>query len=267
MQLTCHNLSVQYKLIKALDDFNLDLTTGKICTLIGPNGSGKSTVLQTIAGLLTPSCGQVCLDNTPVQSMTRRVLARKLAFLPQHPIAPDEMSVAQLVRQGRFSHVGLLGAYKKSDEDVIEWALHNTGLSGFNDRFLNELSGGERQRAWIAAALAQEAQILLLDEPTSFLDIGYQTEVLDLIYQLSRKRGTIILMSIHDINQAMAIGDHISLLANGQHIFHGTPHQLAQSGLIETTFRIKGQFVPIRSDAPPHFDIEWTNKITTKKLI
>ncbi|WP_374831346.1 ABC transporter ATP-binding protein [Paenochrobactrum pullorum] len=257
MQLICDHLSIHYKTRKALNAFNLQLKRGEICTLIGPNGSGKSTALQAIAGLIPPTQGKSFLDNYPVQSMSRRLLARKLAFLPQQPLAPDEMRVCQLVRQGRFAHVGLLRSYKKSDEEAIEWALHSTGLSGYGERFLNELSGGERQRAWIAAAIAQEAEILLLDEPTSFLDIGYQAEVLDLVYQLSREYGTTILISIHDINQAMAICDRIVLLDGGKQIFNGTADILAQSGLIEKTFRVKGQFVSLRTDAPPHFDIEW----------
>lgn len=259
MHLNCHHLTVHYKNHKALSAFNLQLNKGEICTLIGPNGSGKSTALQTIAGLIKPDTGRVNLNTISLQSLPRRMLARKLAFLPQNPAAPDEMTVAQLVRQGRFSHVGLWQAYQQKDEDAIQWALQSTGLAGFGERFLNELSGGERQRAWIAAAIAQEAEVLLLDEPTSFLDIGYQAEVLDLVYKLSRERGTTIIMSIHDINQAMAICDRITLLKAGQQIFNGTPHRLTQSGLIEETFRIMGKFVSIRADAPPHFDVDWLN--------
>lgn len=257
MQLNCDHLSVHYKNRQALNGFNLQLKQGEICTLIGPNGSGKSTALQAIAGLIKAVEGTILIDACPVRSMSRRSLARKLAFLPQQPIAPDEMRVSQLIRQGRFAHVGLLRPYKKSDEDIIEWALHSTGLSGYNERFLNELSGGERQRAWIAAAIAQEAGILILDEPTSFLDIGYQAEVLDLIYRLSRERGTIILMAIHDINQALAICDRIVLLDKGHQLFNNTAHLLAQSGLVEKTFGISGQFVTLQSDSPPHLDINW----------
>lgn len=152
--------------------------------------------------------------------------------------------------------MGLFRTYRPEDEGAIKWALESTGLSDFADRGLRELSGGERQRAWISAALAQETQILLLDEPTSFLDIGYQIEVLDLVHRLSRERDVSIVMAIHDLNQAMSICDRISLLDKGTLVFDGDPKDLAASGLIEKVFRVRGQFVQIAPHAPPHFDVE-----------
>ncbi|SDA93773.1 iron complex transport system ATP-binding protein [Sinorhizobium sp. NFACC03] len=231
---------------------------GEIRALIGPNGSGKSTALQALAGLIAPSEGKAEIEGVALASMSRHAIAKKLAFLPQQPAAPDEMTVAQLVRQGRFPHVGLFRSYDRTDEEAIVWALESTGLSSLADRTLHELSGGERQRAWISAALAQEAGILLLDEPTSFLDIGYQVEVLDLVHRLSRERGVTIIMAIHDINQAIAVSDRISLLEKGELRFDGEPKMLATSGLIEKTFRVKGKFVEVDPDKPPHFDIELT---------
>lgn len=256
MLLSCSSLSVAYGCRKALNAFDLSLRKGEIRALIGPNGSGKSTALQTLAGLIKPAEGKVEIDCRPIASMSRRQLARHLAFLPQQPSAPDEMTVEQLVRQGRFAHVGLFRSYGVQDEEAIRWALDSTGLAGFADGSLRELSGGERQRAWISAALAQEAQILLLDEPTSFLDIGYQIEILDLVYRLSREKGVTVVMSIHDLNQAMSICDHISLLEKGELVFDGEPKGLAESGLIEKVFRVKGNFVQIAPNAPPHFDVE-----------
>lgn len=256
MLLSCSELSVAYGRRKALNAFDLSLRKGEIRALIGPNGSGKSTALQTLAGLIKPAEGTVEIDCRPIASMSRRQLAQHLAFLPQQPSAPDEMTVEQLVRQGRFAHVGLFRSYGTQDEDAIRWALDSTGLAGFAGQSLRELSGGERQRAWISAALAQEAQILLLDEPTSFLDIGFQIEILDLVYRLSREKGVTVVMSIHDLNQAMSISDHISLLDRGELIFDGAPKQLAESGLIEKVFRVRGNFVQIAPNAPPHFDVE-----------
>ncbi|MBC3869328.1 ABC transporter ATP-binding protein [Undibacterium oligocarboniphilum] len=256
MPLTCSQLSVAYGRRMVLDGFDLALEKGEIRALIGPNGSGKSTALQALAGLIRPAAGSVAIDGRPVDAMPRRELARHLAYLPQQPTAPDEMTVAQLVRQGRFAHVGLFRGYGPDDEQAIRWALECTGLSGLADRSLTELSGGERQRAWISAALAQEAQILLLDEPTTFLDIGYQVEVLDLVYRLSRDRGVAIVMAIHDLNQAMSVCDRISLLERGSLVFDGDPHALAGTSLIEQVFRVHGTFVPIAADAPPHFDVE-----------
>lgn len=256
MPLTCSQLSVRYGPRLALKDFQLALQKGEIRALIGPNGSGKSTALQALAGLISPAGGQAAIEGVAVVSMSRRAIARKLAFLPQQPTAPDEMTIAQLVRQGRFPHVGLFRSYARRDEEAIEWALESTGLTSLADRTLQELSGGERQRAWISAALAQEAGILLLDEPTSFLDIGYQVEVLDLVHRLSREKGVTVVMAIHDINQAIAVSDRISLLEKGELRFDGEPRALAASGLIEKTFRVKGRFVEVAPGKPPHFDVE-----------
>ena len=258
MFLSCSQLSVLYGRRRALNGFSLTMERGEIRALIGPNGSGKSTALQALAGLITPSEGTAEIDGSPVAAMSRRAIARKLAFLPQQPTAPDEMTIAQLVRQGRFPHVGLFRSYDSKDEEAIEWALESTGLTGLADRTLQELSGGERQRAWISAALAQEAGILLLDEPTSFLDIGFQVEVLDLVHRLSRERGVTVVMASHDINQAIAVSDRISLLEKGELRFDGEPTALAESGLIERTFRVKGKFVEVAPDKPPHFDVELT---------
>lgn len=255
MVLACFDLSVAYGPRTALSDFSLSAGRGEIRTLIGPNGSGKSTALQAMAGLIRPRRGHVEIDGAAAPGINRRALARRLAFLPQQPVAPDEMTVAQLVRQGRFCHVGLFRRYQAHDEDAIARALENTGLAGLAARSLRELSGGERQRAWIAAALAQEAGILLLDEPTSFLDIGYQVEVLDLVHRLARERGATVVMAIHDINQALTISDRISLLQGGRVIFDGTPAALAESGLIERVFRVTGRFVALSGDRPPHFDV------------
>lgn len=160
MPLACSQLSVLYGRRKALTDFSFSMEKGEIGALIGPNGSGKSTALQALAGLIAPSQERAQIEGVAVASMSRRAIARKLAFLPQQPAAPDEMTIAQLVRQGRFLHVGLFRAYDRKDEEAIEWALESTGLTKFADRTLQELSGGERQRAWISAALAQEAGIL-----------------------------------------------------------------------------------------------------------
>ena len=254
MTLCCSNVSVSYGHHKALNGFSISLEAGEIRALVGPNGSGKSTALHALAGLLTPDTGRVEIDGRSIHDMKRRQLARTLAFLPQQPSAPEEMTVRQLVYQGRFAHVGLLRSYGREDEEAVRWALAGTGLDGMAERRLRDISGGERQRAWIAAALAQEASILLLDEPTSFLDIGHQVEVLDLLHRLSIERKTTIVMAIHDLNQAMSISDYLSLLDRGACLFDGPPSELAASGLIESTFRVSGRFVEI--DHRPHFDID-----------
>jgi iron complex transport system ATP-binding protein len=241
---------------QALKAFGLDLSKGEIRALIGPNGSGKSTALHALAGLVPSAEGHVDIDGRPLASLARRELAKRLAFLPQQPLAPAEMTVEQLVRQGRFAHVGLFRSYDTKDVDAVRWALESTGLTDLAGRGLSELSGGERQRAWISAALAQEAGILLLDEPTSFLDIGHQVEVLDLVSRLCRERGVTVVMAIHDLNQAMSVADRISLLDRGACVFDGEPAALARSGLIEEVFRVRGRFVNIAPSGAPHFDVE-----------
>ena len=258
MPVSCSNLSVVYGNRRVLTDFQMSLPQGQIRGLIGPNGSGKSTALQTIAGLIRPVTGEVSIDGAGVHGLPRRALARKLAYLPQHPAAPEDMTVEHLVRQGRFAHVGLLRRYGPEDEEAIGWALESTGLTALAGRSLRELSGGERQRAWIAAALTQQARVLLLDEPTTFLDIGHQVEVLELVHRLSRERGVSVIMAIHDINQAMAVCDAVSLLEKGHLKFDGPPAALAESRLIETVFRVKGRFVRLAENGPPHFDLSLT---------
>lgn len=176
MILSCSNLSVADRVRTVLRRFDFAIGPGEIRTLIGPNGSGKSTALQALAGLLTPGDGTVTVDGRPIATMRRRDLARRLAFLPQQPSAPDEMTVEHLVRHGRFAHVRLFRNDRAAEAAAIRWALDSTGLWTLAGRSLRELSGGERQRAWISTAIAQEARILLLDEPTSFLDIGHQVE-------------------------------------------------------------------------------------------
>ncbi|MTH95808.1 ABC transporter ATP-binding protein [Roseibium sp. RKSG952] len=258
MLVSCSSLKVSYGQREVLKGFDLALEPGEVCGLIGPNGSGKSTALQTIAGLIRPRSGTVTVNGTDIARLSRRDIARELAFLPQQPSAPDEMTVAQLVRQGRFAHVGLFGRYRECDEEAISWALDRTGLKPLSERTLKELSGGERQRVWIAAALAQQAKILLMDEPTTFLDIGYQVEVIELVHALARERNVSVIMAIHDLNQAMAVSDRMVLLRQGEVLFNGRPAALAQTGLIPEAFRVKGRFVPIENGKPPHFDVQWS---------
>lgn len=249
MHLNADDVTVLYAGRCALEAFSLDLRRGEILALIGPNGSGKSTALHALAGLTLPNAGEVRLDGRPVRAWKRRALACRLSFLPQAPLSPEGMTVEQLVRHGRFAHIGLLGGFSARDREAVAWALESTDLRDLAGRDLRALSGGERQRAWIAAALAQEAGILLLDEPTSFLDIGHQVEVLELLCRLRRERQVTVVVAIHDLNQAMAIADRIVLLAKGRTLFSGAANDLADSGLIEATFAVNGAFERPRGQA------------------
>ncbi|CAN7604895.1 ABC transporter ATP-binding protein [Pararhizobium sp. LjRoot255] len=262
MFLKACDITVRYGANVALDSFSIDIRAGEIICLIGPNGSGKSTALHALAGLAVPDDGTVSLEERPIARWKRRDLAKRLSFLPQNPQSPENTTVEQLVRQGRFAHLGLFQAFSARDRQAVEWAMEQTDLVAFADRDLSELSGGERQRAWIATALAQEADILLLDEPTSFLDIGHQIEVLQLLDRLSKERGMAVVMAIHDLNHAMALADRIVLLSAGRQVFAGNSADLAASAHLQSVFKIHGTFettgpadeayfrVPLRSTGP-----------------
>lgn len=251
-------VSMVFEGTHALRDVSVSVRPGRITAICGANGSGKSTLLKCLAGLETPTSGVVTLADRPLADLSRRDIARQLAVLGQNPETPAGLNVEELVEQDRYPHRPWLGRLTAHDREAIEAAIRRVDLGAMRGRQIATLSGGERQRAWISAALAQEAGILLLDEPTSFLDIGYQVEVLDLVHRLSRERGVTILMAIHDINQAIAVSDRISLLEKGVLRFDGAPRALAESGLIERTFRVKGRFVEVAPDKPPHFDVELT---------
>lgn len=255
MPIICHDVSVQYGARLALNALALTIRPGEMVSLIGPNGSGKSTALRAMAGLNVPTSGDVSLDGCTLRNWKRRDLAKRLSFLPQSPLAPEELTVENLVRQGRYAHVGLFRNYTPQDSDAVAWALESTGMASFARRGLRELSGGERQRAWIAAALAQEAEILILDEPTSFLDSGHQVEVFDLLGKLSSERGVTVIMAIHDVNQAMTVSDRILLLQSGTLRFDGRASDLAGSGLVEEAFKVEGTFVTLDQHGTPHFDV------------
>ena len=225
-----------------IEDLSLALPKGEITALIGPNGCGKSTLLHALAGLLQPVRGEVLLDGQPVQHFRRRQLARRLAILPQHPQAPEGMKVEQLIRQGRFCHTGLLGSFGDADRAAVARAVARTALDDKVHRDLDALSGGERQRAWIAALLAQETDILLMDEPTSFLDIGHQVEVMSLVMQLAQEGKTIVI-ALHDINHALSVASHLVVMEKGRLRFCGKPAEIRECHLLSEVFAVQGRFV------------------------
>lgn len=242
MPLRADEITIKYGAMTALDGLSIEVRPGEITSLIGPNGSGKSTALHALAGLARCTHGTVSLDAKPIETWKRRDLAKRLSFLPQNPTSPENMTFEQLVRQGRYAHLGLFQGFSRRDLAAVGWALEQTGLIELADRDLANLSGGERQRAWIAAALAQEAEILLLDEPTSFLDIGHQVEVLELLDRLSTERGIAVVLAIHDLNHAMAVADNVVLLSKGKLIFEGRSRELPNTSYLQTTFEVHGNF-------------------------
>ena len=238
MELRANNLCLSYGKHRVIDDLSVDIDPTQITVVIGPNGCGKSTLLSALAGLLHPVSGQVTLNGTPVSKWSRKALARELAFLPQQPQAPQEISVRDLVAHGRFAHRRPFASHSADDHAAIDWALQATNTEGFADRTFGALSGGERQRVWIALALAQSPRMLLLDEPTSFLDIGYQYQVLDLLRGLDGEQHPGLLMVLHDINQASFYADRIIAMKNGRIVADGPPEQVVTQNNVQTLFGV-----------------------------
>jgi iron complex transport system ATP-binding protein len=217
---------------------NLTLQSNKISVLIGANGCGKSTLLKTMARLIRPSAGEITLDGRNIARIPPKTLAKTLGLLPQSPLAPEGISVADLVGRGRFPHQRLLGGWTEQDYTAVAEAMELMGVQDLANRPMDELSGGQRQRVWIAMALAQQTDILFLDEPTSFLDITYQIEILDRLAQLNRTRGTTMVMVLHDINLSARYGDYLYALHRGTIACEGAPAQIITAELIKTIFAL-----------------------------
>lgn len=219
-----------------LDDINLVIPSNKISVIIGENGCGKSTLLKTLARLIKPSSGDIVLNGKKIKEFPAKQLARVLGLLPQSPVVPEGIAVADLVGRGRFPYQSLLKGFSKKDFEAVEEALEIMGITDLANRNIDELSGGQRQRVWIAMALAQQTDILLLDEPTTFLDITYQVEILDLLTDLNQKRGTTIVMVLHDINLSARYADYIFALHKGKLVSEGPPSQVITEELIAQVF-------------------------------
>lgn len=239
--LATEDLQVGYNHQTILKILSLEIERGKVTALVGPNGSGKSTLLKTLARLLSPSSGQVYLNGVAMPRLATRDIARQLAILPQNPVAPPGLTVAELVEQGRFPHIGPLGMLRRQDREAIAEALNLTAMTEFAHRRLDNLSGGERQRAWISLALAQGTPLLLLDEPTSFLDIGHQLEVLEIVRQLNRDRAMTIILVLHDLNQAARYSDRMVVLKQGRIIADGTPRRVLTPELLAEAFGVRAR--------------------------
>lgn len=226
-----------------LADLSLEIKNGEITALVGPNGSGKSTLLKTLARLHKADQGAVYLNGRAIAQLPSAEVARQLAVLPQSPSAPAGLTVGELVEQGRYPHAGPLRMLRHQDHEAIAQALELTGTTEFANRPLDSLSGGERQRAWIALALAQATPILFLDEPTTFLDIGHQLEVLDLVEQLNRERSMTIVMVLHDLNQAARYSQRMVALRDGTIVADGQPSEVLTVELLAEVFGVKASIL------------------------
>lgn len=234
--LSARNLTLSYGKETVIDGLNLDIPRGKITVLIGSNGCGKSTLLRSLARLMKPRGGAVLLDGRDIARLPTRQVARKLAVLPQGPVAPEGLTVLQLVRQGRYPHQSLLKQWTEEDERAVRRALEMTKLEPFAERPVDALSGGQRQRAWIAMTLAQNTETILLDEPTTFLDLSHQIEILDLLQDLNRQEGRTVVMVLHDLNLACRYADLIVAIRDGAVYAAGRPADVVTSRLIRDVF-------------------------------
>lgn len=237
------NLAVAYENKLVVDDLDMQIPQGKITTIIGPNGCGKSTVLKAVGRILKPKNGMVYLNGDDIRCLSTKEVAQKMAILPQSPQAPAGLTVGELVAYGRFPHQRGFGKLKPEDKQIIAWALEMTKLLEFETTAVDNLSGGQRQRVWIAMALAQQTDLILLDEPTTYLDLSYQLEVLELLYRLNREQGCTIAMVLHDLNLAARFADYMIAIRSGDIISHGAPSEVMTAQVLRETFHIDAEIV------------------------
>jgi iron complex transport system ATP-binding protein len=249
--LAAESLSVGYGRQLVIPELSLQITLGTITALVGPNGSGKSTVLKALARLIAPRAGAVYLDGRAIARLPTREVAQQLAILPQGPGAPEELTVGELVEQGRYPHAGPLRMLREQDHVAITQALTQANMLELRQRRLDSLSGGERQRAWIALALAQATPILLLDEPTTFLDVGHQLEVLTLIQQLNRTQSKTIVLVLHDLNQAARYAERMIVLRAGRVVADGPPREVLTTALLADVFHVQAHIISHPADGLP----------------
>jgi iron complex transport system ATP-binding protein len=241
--LSAEGVSIGYGRAIVVRDLSFVIPRGVFTVLLGPNGSGKSTILRTLSGLLSPQHGAVLLDGLAIASLSSKEVARRIGVLSQGPTAPEGLTVRDLVQQGRYPHRSLFGRWTPQDDEACAEAMTLTGMDTFQDRPLDNLSGGERQRAWIAMALAQQTDILLLDEPTTFLDLAHQLEILDLIGDLVRERGKTVVAVLHDLNQAARYADHMVLLKAGNIVTTGRPADVMTASAIADVFGVDASII------------------------
>jgi iron complex transport system ATP-binding protein len=242
--LSTRRLSLGYNSALVITDLDLAIPAGKVIALVGANGCGKSTLLRGLARLLQPQAGTVYLDGAEIFKLSTKAVAKRLGILPQGPVASAELTVRDLVAQGRYPYQNWLQQWSKEDERMVEQALATTGMTHLAERSLDTLSGGQRQRAWIAMALAQDTEILLLDEPTTFLDLAHQVEVLDLLYELNQREGRTIVMVLHDLNQACRYADYLVAIREGQVYAQGEPREVMTEVMVREVFGLECRIVP-----------------------
>ncbi len=242
--ITTEQLDIAYDDTLIVKELNMQIPHGKVTSIIGPNGCGKSTVLKAVGRILKPKCGMVyLLDGDDIRNLSTKEVAKKMAILPQTPTAPSGLTVSELVAYGRFPHQKGFGKLTPEDKKIVKWALEVTKLRGFENREVDTLSGGQRQRVWIAMALAQQTDLILLDEPTTYLDLAHQLEVLSLLFELNRDQNCTIVMVLHDLNLAARFSDYMIAIQKGKIIKHGSPKEVMTARVLRKIFQIDAVIV------------------------
>ena len=237
------NLCVSYENNNIIENMDLSIPKGKITIIIGANGCGKSTLLKTISRINKHKNGDIFINNKNIKNIKEKNIAKEVAFLPQGPVCPSGLTVRELVAYGRFPHQKMIGGLNSHDKEVIDWAIKETGLSEFSDREVENLSGGQRQRAWIAMTLAQETEIIMLDEPTTYLDLSYQLEVLEVLQKLNKEKNITVVIVLHELNNACRFADNIVGLKKGKIICEGRPIDVINKETLKKIYGIDANLV------------------------
>ncbi|MBE0338262.1 ABC transporter ATP-binding protein [Paenibacillus sp. 23TSA30-6] len=244
MGLEVKDLMINYGTDPVIQELDLQIPEGKITVLVGSNGCGKSTILRAMARLLKPAAGAVLLDGQAIAQLPSKQIAKRLSILPQGPSAPEGLTVYQLVKQGRYPHQSWLRQWSAEDEAQVQNALQATQLDAFADRTVDSLSGGQRQRAWISMTLAQGTDMILLDEPTTYLDMTHQIEILDLLFDLNEREGRTIVMVLHDLNLACRYAHHMVAVYDKRIYAQGKPEEIMTAKTVEKVFQLRCQVIP-----------------------
>lgn len=244
VRLAARDLTLAYEDRTVVEDLGLDIPDGQVTVIVGPNACGKSTTLRALGRLLKPRGGAVLLDGTALARLPTKRIAQQIGLLPQSPVAPESITVGDLVARGRQPHQHWWQQWSDEDEHAVTDAMDRTDVSALAERSVDALSGGQRQRVWIAMALAQDTEILLLDEPTTYLDIAHQVEVLDLVRQLNHDRGRTVVVVLHDLNQAARYADHLVAMKAGRIVAEGPPSKVVTAELVREVFGLECVVVP-----------------------
>ncbi|MGY4719364.1 ABC transporter ATP-binding protein [Naumannella huperziae] len=250
-RLRAEGLVVGYGQQPVINGLDIEIGDGMITAIIGPNGCGKSTLLRTLARILKPAAGRVLLDDRPIESYAPRAVSQRMSILPQSPIAPEGLLVRDLVGRGRHPHQRWFSQWSREDEAAVEAALAMTDMSELRDRALDQLSGGQRQRAWLAMTLAQETDLVLLDEPTTYLDLAHQVDVLELVCRLNAERGRTVAMVLHDLNLAVRYAHWIVIMADGAIVAQGTPAEVFDAEMLRRVFGLDAEVIAVGRDGLP----------------